>query len=130
MLKKSWRPEQVMSSVDLAIDYARKAVQAEARGPGDLEEAMNRLEAQTGIGYWTWWGLWNKRRKLVDHDLFHRVRGAYLALCQRQIAKAQHELTIEAAKGNEDDLRHLVAEAKALAAKIAEAIDRQKVGGR
>ena len=119
-----------MSSVDLAVDYARKAVQSEARGPGDLEDAMRRLEATTGIGYWTWWGLWNKRRKLVDHDLFNRVRGAYLALCQRQLAKAQHALTIEAAKGSADDIRDLVAEAEVLAAKLAEAIDRQKVGGR
>jgi hypothetical protein len=117
-----------MSSVDLAIDYARKAVQTEARGPGDLEDAMRRLEATTGVGYWTWWGLWNKRRKLVDHDLFQRVRGAYLDLCKRQLSKAQHVLAIEAAKGSADDLQDLAAEARALAAKIEEAIDRQKVG--
>jgi hypothetical protein len=86
------------------------------------------LEATTGIGYWTWWGLWNKRRKLVDHDLFNRVRAAYLGLCQRQLTKAHHALTIEAARGSTDDIRDLVAQAEDLATRLAEAIGRQKVG--
>ena len=119
-----------MSSTDLAIDYARKALQAEARGPGDLEEAMSRLEARTGVGYWTWWGLWHRRRKLVDMDLFQRVRGAYLAVCERQLANVQQTLTIEAAKGGGDDFSDLAAEAADLAARLKAAVERQKVGGR
>lgn len=124
MSQKLLRVDPV-SSTDLAIDYARKALQAEARGPGDLEEAMHRLEAKTGVGYWTWWGLWNRRRKLVDLDLFQRVRGAYLAVCERQLANVQHTLTIEAAKGGEDDFADLVAEAEHLAQKLKAAIERR-----
>ena len=119
MLKKLWRSNPAMSSADLAIDYARKVLSREARGPGDLEEAMHRLEAKTGVGYWTWWGLWNKRRKSVDMDLFSRVRGAYLALCEKQVRALQHDLAVEKAMSGDDTFEDLVAEAEALAAKIA-----------
>lgn len=108
-----------MSSTDLAVDYARKLVSREVAGSGDLEAAMRRLEAKTGIGYWTWWGLWNKRRKGVGVDLFSRIRGAYLATCERQIRALQHDLALEKAKGGDDTLADLVAEAESLAAKVA-----------
>lgn len=117
MHQKKWQPEHGMSSADVAIDYARKMIQAEARGPGDLEPAMSRLEAKTGIGFWTLRGLWYRRRKLVDNDLLQAVRGAYLSLCERQIASLQHGLSVEAARGG-DDLSDLVAEAEALVAKL------------
>lgn len=117
MPKNSWRGDHV-SSADLAIDYARRLVNAEARGPGDVEPAMHRLEAKVGIGYWTIWGLWHKRRKVVDLDLFNRLRNAYLATCERQITKLQQELEIETVKGGHDDFQDLVAAAESLAAKI------------
>lgn len=123
MAHNSWE-SKLVSSTDLTISYARKALQAEARGPGDLDEAMHRLEARSGVGYWTWWGLWHRRRKSVDMDLFQRVRGAYLAVCERQLAKVQHTLTVEAAKGGSDDFSDLVAEAEDVASRLAEAIRR------
>lgn len=113
-----WRPESGMSSTDATIEYARKMIQAEARGPGDLEPAMTRLEARTGIGFWTLRGLWYRRRKLVDNDLFLAVRGAYLSLCERQVAIHQHNLAVEAKKGGEDVVSDLVAEAEILVARL------------
>lgn len=99
---KFLRSEQVMSSTDLAETYARQLVMLESTGPGDLEPALSRLEAKTGIGYWTLWGLWNKRRKLVDRDLFNQLRGAYLALCERKVATLQHNLAVEKARSGDD----------------------------
>lgn len=116
--QKFWRSEHGMSSVDLAVDYARKMIQTEARGPGDLDPALARLEAKTGIGYWTLRGLWYGRRKLVDRDLFVRLRGAYLSLCERQVSAIQTDLAFEKARGGDDTLDDLAAEVEALAAKI------------
>lgn len=119
MRKNFWRVEQGgMSSTDLAIDYARRMVEAEAKGPGDLENAMHRLETKTGIGYWTLWGLWNRRRKLIDTDLFLRLQGAYYAVCERQLARFRHELAVEQAQRPDDDLEDLERQAAALAEKI------------
>jgi hypothetical protein len=117
MRKNSWRNDH-MTTVDLATDYARKIVSAEARGPGDYEDAMFRLEAKTGIGRWTLWGLWHRRRKTVSLELFNQLRGAYMQNCERQLSSLQHELAIESAKGCGDDLSDLAAEVEALVAKI------------
>ena len=117
MLKKSLRDEQ-MSSVDLAITYARKLVNAEARGPGDIENAMDRLEARTGIGRWTIWALWHRRRKVIDGDLIGKLQGAYYAHCEGQIARLQHELAVDAARSGNASDEDLLAEAEALVAKI------------
>lgn len=46
-----------------------------------------------------------------------RLRAAYLDLCERQVAKLQHEIAITRATGD-DTLEDLVAEADRLAQKI------------
>lgn len=115
---KNFQREKQMSSADLAIDYARRLINEEARGPGDIEDAMRRLETKTGLGYWTLWGLWNRRRKVVDRDLFNRVRGAYLAVCEKQLARLRHDLAIEQVRCADDDFKDLVVEAEVLAAKL------------
>lgn len=117
MRKFSLRGEQV-SSVDVAADYARRLIEAEARGPGDVENAMRRLEAKTGINYWSFWGLRYDRRKTVTADLFGKLRGAYLAACERQLSKLRHELAIEQARCPDDDFADLVAEAESLAERV------------
>lgn len=118
-----------MSSTDLAVDYARRMVEAEARGPGDLENAMRRLERKTGIRYWTLWGLWNRRRKSVDHDLFRRLQGAYHAVCERQLAKFQHELAVQQELHPGDDLEDLERQTAALAEKIRKAKEARRLKG-
>lgn len=116
-----------MSSTDLAIDYARRMVEAEARGPGDLDNAMRRLETKTGVGYWTLWGLWNRRRKGVNADLFVRLQGAYYAVCERQLARFQHELAVEQKRCPDDNLEDLERQAAALAEKIKAAKERRSL---
>jgi hypothetical protein len=53
--------------------------------------------------------------------MFARIRGAYLDLCERQVAKLQHQISIEKALNSDDTLADLESEAERLAAKIAAA---------
>lgn len=50
--------------------------------------------------------------------MFARIRGAYLDLCERQVAKLQHEISIEKALNEDDTLEDLEREARRLAQKI------------
>ncbi len=118
-----------MSSVEIAADYANRMLEREMRGPGDIEEAMRRIEAKTGVGYWTLWGLRYRRRdlKTIAADQFQRIRAAYLATCERQLSALKHELAIEQARnGTDDTFADLVGEAETLVAKLKAA--RQRVG--
>jgi len=104
-------------SVESATEYVRTMVQRESRGPGDIENAMQRLEVRYGLPFWTLWHLRKGRAKTCDTSLFARIRGAYLDMCQQQVGSLLHEIQIEAAIGD-DTLEDLEAEARALAAKI------------
>lgn len=104
----------VMSASDTACDYARKIIGREAGG-GGVESAMNRLEAKTGIGFWTWRSLWYGRPKQISHELFERVRGAYVALRERDLATLQHDLEVEKMRRVNGTDPDLVAEVEALA---------------
>lgn len=115
-IKRSLEIEQ-MSAVDTAADYVERLVGREAGG-GDIDDAMRRIEAKIGVNYWTLWALRYRRPKTIAADLFSQIRGAYLALCEREVAKLTHELAVEKAKGAADDLEDLVSEAEGLVAKL------------
>jgi hypothetical protein len=106
-----------MSSVDAAADYASRLIEHEAHG-ADVEDTMRRIEAKYGIGYSTLWSLRYRRPKAVSVDLFTRLRGAYLAACERQLANLQHEIAVERARCGHDVDQDLVEEAEALVAKL------------
>lgn len=123
--QKFWRSEhEEMSSVETAIDYTRSLIKKEMSGTGDFEPALYRLEAKTGIGFWTLHRLWHGRRKLVDRDLFVRIRGAYLALCALKVTALSNELAFEQARSGDDTFADLAAEAEILIAKIKAARER------
>lgn len=88
-------------SVEAATDYVRTMVQRESHGPGDLDNAMRRLEAKYGLPFWTLWHLRKGKAKTVEASLLARIRGAYLDMCQRQAANLLHEIEKEAAVGND-----------------------------
>lgn len=60
--------------VDSAANMARDLVQREARGPGDLENAMRRIEARYGVPYATLWSLRYRKPKDI-------MASALLTLC-------------------------------------------------
>ena len=113
--------EQNMSSVDMAETaggYVRRMVEREARGWGDQTNAQQRLEARYGLPFWAMDHLRTGRAKTVEAGLFARIRGAYLDLCERQVAKLQHEIAIERTLNEDDTLADLEGEARRLAARI------------
>ena len=105
-------------SATVATDYVRRMVHREASGWGDQEPAMRRLEARYGLGFWTLKHLFDRKAKTVDASIFARIRGAYLAHCEGQIANLQHELQLEKAASPDDFPADLLAEIEALAAKV------------
>lgn len=118
MFPKS-RNEFPPMSVDAATDYVRTMVQRESRGPGDLDNAMQRLESRYGIPFWSMWHLRKGKAKTVEASLLARIRAAYLDMCHRQAASLLHEINIEAAAGDDsnsdlaDRLRAIAAEIEA-----------------
>lgn len=118
MFPKS-RNEFPPMSVDAATEYVRTMVQRESRGPGDLDNAMHRLEAKYGLPFWSLWHLRKGKAKTVEASLLARIRGAYLDMCAQQAGNLLHEIEIEAAAGTADDADLDLADAlRALATKI------------
>lgn len=103
---------------DTAGTYVRRMVEREARGWGDQTNAQQRLEARYGLPFWAMEHLRTGRAKTVEAGLFARIRGAYLDLCERQVAKLQHEIAIERTLHEDDTLEDLEGEARRLAARI------------
>jgi hypothetical protein len=101
-----------------ASNLVRQMIQSEARGPGDSEGAMARLEQRYGIGFWTLDRLRRGRAKTCEASIYQRIRMAYLDLCARQLTKLEHQIAIEQAAGD-DTLEDLEGEARDLAARIA-----------
>lgn len=113
--------EHNMSSVGMAEEaggYVRRMIEREAKGWGDQANAQQRLEARYGLPFWAMDHLRTGRAKTVEAGLFARIRGAYLDLCERQVAKLQHEIAIERALHEDDTLADLESEARRLAARI------------
>lgn len=108
-----------MSSSDVAGSYVRRMIEHETRGWGDQHNALSRLEARYGLPFWSLRNLKSGRAKTVEAGLYARIRAAYIDLCERQVTKLQHEITIEKALNEDDALEDLDREAAALAARIA-----------
>ena len=103
---------------DTAGGYVRRMVEREAKGWGDQTNAQQRLEARYGLPYWTLEHLRTGRAKTVEAGVFARIRAAYLDLCERQVSRLQHEISIEKALNQDDTLEDLEREAAHLAARI------------
>lgn len=116
MFPKSGREIPPMS-VDAATEYVRTMVQRESRGPGDIDNAMNRIEQRYGLPFWSLWYLRKGKAKTVEASLLARIRAAYLDMCQRQASNLLHEIEMEAAAGDDLD-GDIASELSALLAKI------------
>lgn len=108
-----------MSSAAMASGYVRRMVEKETRGWGDQSNALSRLERRYGLPFWSLNNLRTGRAKTIEAGLFARIRSAYLDLCEREIAKLQHELSVEKALNPNDDFDDLELEAQALLARVA-----------
>ena len=112
--------EREVSTVETASAYVKRMVERETKGWGDQENALTRLEARYGLPFWSMDHLRTGRAESVEAGLFQRIRAAYLDLCERQVAKLQHEIAIEKAIQGDDSMEDLAREAETLLARIAE----------
>lgn len=104
---------------EAAGGYVRRMVATEAKGWGDQANAQKRLGDRYGLPFWALDHLRTGRAKTVEAGLFARIRASYVDLCERQVARLQHEIALEKAMTCDDTLEDLEREAQALAARIA-----------
>lgn len=78
--------------VDQARDWARDVVNADVRGPGDLENAMRRVESRYGIPFAALWALRYRPPKDVAASIYLRLQQAHAAVCESQMRKFKDEL--------------------------------------
>ena len=118
MREKFCVPEakKMSSSAEIFVTEAsQKAawlVQREARGPGDLPNAMRRLEARYGIPYSTLVSLRYRKPRDILISVFVRICEAHRAECERQKRLIEHEAAVANARTWVG--RSVVAEAEAL----------------
>lgn len=93
------RFRNIMSGIADARSWANDLVRRECRGPGDLENAMRRLEARYGIPWRTFWTLKYRAPHDVFVGVYLKLRAAYEAECARQQRLYEHERRIAKAKG-------------------------------
>lgn len=85
--------------VDQAAEMAKTLVHREVRGPGDLDNAMRRVERKYGVPYSTLWALRYRKPNDILVGAFLKVAEAYEAQRQEQIKRLEHERSITQAKG-------------------------------
>lgn len=77
-----------------ACKWANELVRRESRGPGDIENAMRRLENRYGIPWRMFWSLRYRPPEDVMTGIYNRLRAAYYAECERQTRLLKHEMEI------------------------------------
>lgn len=94
MCKKSLRlaqREMAETFVDEAAEKAKFLVNREWRGPGDVDNAMRRVEQRYGVSYAALWALRYRRPKDILMSVYTRITEAYNAELDRQRRLLDHE---------------------------------------
>lgn len=122
MCKKPLHEEQMTSAVSEAREWAKWLVQRETRGPGDLENAMRRLEARYGVPFSTLWALRYRPPKDIFVGVYEALRDAYLAEHEKQERLLRHEREITEAKSR---ISSAFVRAGAAIARAADVLERE-----
>lgn len=118
-----------MSAAEASF-YVRQMIHREARGPGDHEKAMERLEARYGLGFWTLDHLRKNKAKTCDVSLFARIKAAFADHCGKQAARLLIEAETAMAVDPNDDVAAIQREIEALAARLAAAKSEEARAGK
>jgi hypothetical protein len=84
VLKSPLREEQMPDAVAIAQGMANKLILRESRGPGDMSNAMRRLESKYGIPYSFLWSLRYRPPQDILMGAWQRLVSAYEIECERQ----------------------------------------------
>ncbi len=100
MCKFRLRDKQMngVAFVTEASRMAHELVRMESRGPGDLDNALHRIEARHGVPYAALWALRYRKPKDVGCSIFARLKAAYASECWRQEQRYQQERQATQAK--------------------------------
>jgi hypothetical protein len=91
---KKGLPMSDAAYLDQAAGWSKDLTRMKARGPGDTENAMRRIQREYGIDYGFLWSLRYRRGRLktISHSIYERIAAAYRMECERQIRKLQDEI--------------------------------------
>jgi hypothetical protein len=97
-----WKGKRMNAAtfVDTAGKLAGHLVAREMRGPGDVDNAMRRLETRYGVPYQALWSLRYRRPKEIAAHVYAGIIAAYDAQCDQQAKRLEHERSITRAKGS------------------------------
>lgn len=82
---------RMISGAEDARVWANELIRRESRGPGDMENAMRRLEARYGIPWRTFWTLRYRKPTDVMVGVYRQLQAAYQSECDRQERLLAHE---------------------------------------
>lgn len=85
--------------VDEAAEKAKYLVHREWRGPGDMDNAMRRVEQRYGVAYSALWALRYRKPKDILMGVYTRIVHAYDAELDRQRRLLDHEFAAAKAAG-------------------------------
>lgn len=88
--------------VDEAAYWATRLTQAEARGPGDMQNAWRRLSVRHDVPWRVFWQLRYRKPRDLTVSIYRRLAAAYRAECERQMRQLQHEIEITKAIAGAD----------------------------
>jgi hypothetical protein len=93
---KKGLPMSDTAYLDQAALWSRDLTRMKARGPGDTENAMRRVEREYGIDYGFLWSLRYRRERLrtISISVYESIRAAYREECARQMRKLEHEIEV------------------------------------
>jgi hypothetical protein len=80
--------------LDQAAMWSKDLTRMKARGPGDTENAMRRIEREYGVDYGFLWSLRYRRERLrtISISVYESIRAAYRAECAAQMRKLENEI--------------------------------------
>ena len=80
--------------LDQAATWSKDLTRMKARGPGDTENAMRRIEREYGIDYGFLWSLRYRRErlKIISLSVYEGIRAAYRAECAAQMRKLENDI--------------------------------------
>ena len=93
-MRKKGLPMSDAAYLDQAATWSKDLTRMKARGPGDTENAMRRIEREYGVDYGFLWSLRYRRDRLrtISISVYEGIRAAYRAECAAQMRKLEHEI--------------------------------------
>lgn len=84
----------MVDGVTDARTWANELIRRESRGPGDMENAMRRLENRYGVPWRVFWKLRYRPPSDIMAGVYFQLKEAYERECTRQRGLLQHEIEI------------------------------------